>query len=292
MNSPFTVDMARSAQTDQMGQDVQSKLRGLKTSNLSPEAKEKKLREACQGFESIFIQKMWQEMRKTVQQTSFMHGREEQFWQDMYDQELAKKMTSAGGIGLADMMYEQLSSHLTSASKVTAGNMGLNHSFMPSQAPLLPNKQNPKETPLPPRAEPMYEEVGAVAEQEESTMQMPQPQAQTIGAGPKKEESVDPAIENALATMRANVEMNEATRRIQAMPLADVSYSEPHLRQQPVAGSFDMVKAARRQAGDQLGSRGVREPLFPQTETARIATEKANERRQARKRSRVSAEPQ
>ncbi|MBO6171123.1 MAG: peptidase M23, partial [Desulfovibrio sp.] len=61
----------------------QSRLAGLGKlggANVSPEQKEKKLREACEGFESICIQKMWQEMRKTVNQGSFLHGREEQFW--------------------------------------------------------------------------------------------------------------------------------------------------------------------------------------------------------------------
>ena len=61
--------------------------------------KEKKLREACEGFESIFIQKMWQQMRATVPKENPLQGREEQFWQGMYDQELSKKMASSGGIG-------------------------------------------------------------------------------------------------------------------------------------------------------------------------------------------------
>ena len=101
------IAMAADAGANVASQDVQNKLTALGGSkNLSPEAKAKKLREACEGFESIFIQKMWQEMRKTVPQNGMMHGKEEHYWQDMYDQELAKKMTSAGGIGLADMMYE------------------------------------------------------------------------------------------------------------------------------------------------------------------------------------------
>lgn len=57
-------------------------------------AKAKKLREACEGFESVFIQKMWQEMRNTLPKNGLLHGRDEQYWQDMYDQELSKSMTS------------------------------------------------------------------------------------------------------------------------------------------------------------------------------------------------------
>ena len=137
MTSFSALDTARMAQSDAKGAAIQTKLGSLKMSPLSPEAKAKKLREACEGFESIFIQKMWQEMRKSVHQSTLLHSRDEQFWQDMYDQELAKKMTSVGGIGLADMMFEQLSSHLTSASRSTAFLAQREQTFIPSQAPLL-----------------------------------------------------------------------------------------------------------------------------------------------------------
>ncbi|NHZ46605.1 rod-binding protein, partial [Nitratidesulfovibrio liaohensis] len=83
-------------------------------------SKEQKLREACEGFESIFVQKMWEQMRATLPKEGYLHSKEEEFWQSMFDQELAKKMTSAGGIGLADMIYEQLSTKLTDASRTTA----------------------------------------------------------------------------------------------------------------------------------------------------------------------------
>lgn len=83
-------------------------------------SKEQKLREACEGFESIFVQKMWEQMRATLPKEGYLHSKEEEFWQSMFDQELAKKMTSAGGIGLADMIYEQLSTRLTDASRTTA----------------------------------------------------------------------------------------------------------------------------------------------------------------------------
>lgn len=86
-------------------------------------AKEKKLREAAEGFEAIFIQQMWQSMRASLPKEGIMHSREEQFWQGMYDQELGKSMASAGGIGLADMMMSQLSKKLENASEVTAENM-------------------------------------------------------------------------------------------------------------------------------------------------------------------------
>jgi len=122
--------------------EMQSRLAGLGNlggKKMDPAQKEKKLRESCEGFESIFIQKMWEEMRKTLPKSTLLHGKEEQFWQGMYDQELAKKMTSAGGIGLADMMYAQLSRSLVSASRNTAtdATSASPRAFTPEAAPML-----------------------------------------------------------------------------------------------------------------------------------------------------------
>ena len=122
--------------------ELQSRLAGLNKMggrNADPAQKQKKLREACEGFESIFIQKMWEEMRKTLPKSTLLHGKEEEFWQGMYNQELAKKMTAAGGIGLADMMYAQLSRSLVSASRSTATDAAGTGApaFTPTAAPML-----------------------------------------------------------------------------------------------------------------------------------------------------------
>lgn len=72
--------------------------------------KEKELRKASEGFEAIFIQKMWDEMRSSLPKNGIHYSKEEEYWQSMYSQELGKSMASVGGIGLADMMVEQLTS--------------------------------------------------------------------------------------------------------------------------------------------------------------------------------------
>ena len=81
---------------------------------------EQRLRESCEGFESIFIQKMWEQMRKNVPKEGYLHSKDEEAYQSMFDVELAKKMTSAGGIGLADMLYQQLSQKNANTAKTTA----------------------------------------------------------------------------------------------------------------------------------------------------------------------------
>ncbi len=81
---------------------------------------QQKLRESCEGFESIFIQKMWEQMRKNVSKEGYLHSKDEETYQSLFDVELSKKMASAGGIGLADMLYDQLSQQLEQSGRTTS----------------------------------------------------------------------------------------------------------------------------------------------------------------------------
>ena len=87
------------------------------------ENKEKQLHEACEGFEAVFVQKIWEQMRQTMPKGGYMHSKDEEMYQSMFDVELSKKMASAGGIGLADMLYEQLNAKLGQASRATSTSM-------------------------------------------------------------------------------------------------------------------------------------------------------------------------
>ncbi len=81
---------------------------------------QQKLRESCEGFEAVFIQKMWEQMRKNVSKEGYLHSKDEETYQSLFDVELSKKMASAGGIGLADMLYEQLSQQLENTGRTTS----------------------------------------------------------------------------------------------------------------------------------------------------------------------------
>ncbi|MFW5730046.1 MAG: peptidoglycan DD-metalloendopeptidase family protein [Desulfonatronovibrionaceae bacterium] len=70
---------------------------------------EKELRKACEQFESVFLQKIWEQMRSTVPKEGYLHSKEQDMYQSMFDEELSKDMARSGGIGLAEMMYGQLS---------------------------------------------------------------------------------------------------------------------------------------------------------------------------------------
>ncbi|MBS4024202.1 MAG: rod-binding protein [Clostridia bacterium] len=76
-------------------------------------AKEKnndqELKEACLQFETYFLQQMMQGMRATVPQSGFIpksYARE--IYEGMLDEQYAEKMSQAGGIGLAKLLYDDL----------------------------------------------------------------------------------------------------------------------------------------------------------------------------------------
>jgi len=69
------------------------------------------VREACEAFESYFLQTMFREMRKTSLDGGGLIGKSnaELIFTDMLDEEVSKQAAKSGGIGLADMMMRQLS---------------------------------------------------------------------------------------------------------------------------------------------------------------------------------------
>ena len=71
--------------------------------------KEQELRDACKGFEAMFLNIMYKEMRNTVPENSlFGDSNADKILQDMRDTEMVNQMAKAGGVGLADVLYKQL----------------------------------------------------------------------------------------------------------------------------------------------------------------------------------------
>ena len=71
------------------------------------------LKKACKEFESYFINLTFKEMRKTINYSEGIIKRSsaEEIFQSMLDEETAKNISESSGIGLANMMYEQLSNN-------------------------------------------------------------------------------------------------------------------------------------------------------------------------------------
>lgn len=83
------------------------------------EADDKQLRKACEGFESIFVNMMLSEMRKTVPESELMGTSfANETFTGMLDEEIANSVSKGKGIGIADMMYNQISQKLKNTYKV------------------------------------------------------------------------------------------------------------------------------------------------------------------------------
>lgn len=73
-------------------------------------AEDKRLRNVCTEMESLFVKQMLSTMRKTVKKSGLLHGgRAEEIFTDMLDDQYALKMSRTHSLGLAQMLYGQLS---------------------------------------------------------------------------------------------------------------------------------------------------------------------------------------
>ena len=88
---------------------LESKLQGSSVTS----AEMKKLKEACNDFESIFIKQMLDSMKKTINRSELSkRNMGEEIFDDMLYDEYAKKMSGTAGLGIGDMMFRQLSRQL------------------------------------------------------------------------------------------------------------------------------------------------------------------------------------
>ena len=92
---------------------LESKLAGSGKGVSSAEMK--KLKQACQDFEAIFIKNMLDSMKKTINRSELTkRNMGEEIFDDMLYDEYAKKMSGTAGLGVGDMMFSQLSRQLPS----------------------------------------------------------------------------------------------------------------------------------------------------------------------------------
>ncbi len=99
------------------------------------------LRNVAQQFESMFMQMVLKSMRSASLGDSLFDTDQSLFYRDMFDQQLAVKLSGNGGMGLADMLVEQLSrSSMLSRHDPFAANRGGDYHGL-SLAPDRPGMQ-------------------------------------------------------------------------------------------------------------------------------------------------------
>lgn len=86
---------------------------GISSVEAKPSSKKNpsdRLREACEEFEAIFVRQLLKEMREALPEASlFGNGVAGQFYSELFDWEIAKSVSKSSSLGLADVVFEQLS---------------------------------------------------------------------------------------------------------------------------------------------------------------------------------------
>lgn len=68
-----------------------------------------RLKEASQEFEAYFVNSIFKEMRKTIQDGGLVEKSEATTtFEEMLDEEMSKTISKKGGIGLSDMIYNNM----------------------------------------------------------------------------------------------------------------------------------------------------------------------------------------
>ena len=106
-------EQAKGANFERMLNDLQTKARAAQGNHaVNAAAKSKQdaaLQEACKGFEAMFLNMMYREMRSTVPENDIIKKSNAiKIFEDMRDTEMTKKIADGGGIGLGDLIYKQL----------------------------------------------------------------------------------------------------------------------------------------------------------------------------------------
>ena len=70
---------------------------------------EKDMEKVARDFESVFVNKLFESMRKGVPKSGLLDSSAMKMYQSMMDQEMAKLMSVGKGMGIGEMVYKDLS---------------------------------------------------------------------------------------------------------------------------------------------------------------------------------------
>ena len=72
------------------------------------------LKDACNQMEAVFLDMIMDTMRSSANETEgmFKKSDSEKMFQEMLDEEMTEKMSKSGGIGISDMIFDQMSKYL------------------------------------------------------------------------------------------------------------------------------------------------------------------------------------
>lgn len=100
--------------------------------------------EVARQFEAMFVQQVLKEVRKTKLSDGLMDSSQSDFYQEMYDQQLALHLTKGGGLGLAQVLERQLGAIQPGASDNAGGSLERDQDGTPDAMPLLRQPGQPR----------------------------------------------------------------------------------------------------------------------------------------------------
>lgn len=99
-------------ETYRSSQDVKKDFAGL-LYNVQQQRDHQRLKEACIEMEAVFFNTLLERMRATVVKGGLIEeSLGESIFTSMLDSQLAEEASKAKGLGIADMLYRQLSTNL------------------------------------------------------------------------------------------------------------------------------------------------------------------------------------
>jgi peptidoglycan hydrolase FlgJ len=112
------------------GQLTEKKLDSMRNkSKFGQVDSEKDMEKVARDFESVFVNKLFESMRKGVPKSGLLDSSAMKMYQSMMDQEMAKLMSIGKGMGIGEMVYKDLS-RLNKVSEVMTPS---------SKMPMIPN---------------------------------------------------------------------------------------------------------------------------------------------------------
>ncbi len=72
-------------------------------------ASQKEMEKVARDFESVFINKLFESMRKAIPKSDLLDSSAMDMYQTMLDQEMAKELSTQKGMGIGEMVYNDLS---------------------------------------------------------------------------------------------------------------------------------------------------------------------------------------
>lgn len=105
-----------------IGPDVYTDFNGLAKLRADARADtSESLRAVAAQFEALFVQMMLKSMRAATPEDGMLHSDQGDMYRDMFDQQLAINLAQSKGIGLADMLVNQLGGNAAQATSQAPG---------------------------------------------------------------------------------------------------------------------------------------------------------------------------